>query len=46
MLLGYDQVELEFAPEALEAVAERAVERQIGAGGLRAILEEVMNQSM
>ena len=46
VLLDYDQVELEFAPEALEAVAERAVEREIGARGLRAILEEVMNQIM
>ncbi len=46
VLLDYDQVELDFAPEALEAVAERAVEREIGARGLRAILEEIMNQIM
>ena len=32
--------------EALEAVADRAVSREIGARGLRAILEEVMNQIM
>ena len=46
VLLDYDEVELDFAPEALEAVAQRAVEREIGARGLRAILEEVMNQIM
>ena len=39
-------MELEFTSEALEAVAERAVEREIGARGLRAVLEEVMNQIM
>ena len=45
-LMDYDEVELEFRPEALRAVAERAVERNIGARGLRAILEEVMTQVM
>ena len=45
-LLDYDQVELEFQPEALNAVADRAVERNIGARGLRAILEEVMTSIM
>ena len=45
-LLDYDQVELEFQPEALAAVADRAVERNIGARGLRAILEEVMTSVM
>ena len=45
-LLDYDQVELVFQPEALKAVADRAVERNIGARGLRAILEEVMTQIM
>ncbi|MBQ3556313.1 MAG: ATP-dependent Clp protease ATP-binding subunit ClpX [Oscillospiraceae bacterium] len=45
-LMDYDEVELEFQPEALRAVAERAVERSIGARGLRAILEEVMTQVM
>ncbi len=41
-LLGMDHVELEILPEALEAVAEKAIERQIGARGLRAVMEEVM----
>ena len=45
-LLDYDQVELVFQPEALKAVADRAVERNIGARGLRAILEEVMTSVM
>ena len=45
-LLEYDQVELEFTQEALEAVAGRAVDRGIGARGLRAVLEEVMTRVM
>ena len=45
-LMEYDQVELEFTPEALEAAADRAVERGIGARGLRAVLEEVMTRVM
>ena len=45
-LLEYDEVELEFTQDALEAVADRAVERGIGARGLRAVLEEVMTQIM
>ena len=39
-------VELEFTQDALEAVADRAVERSIGARGLRAILEEIMTRIM
>ena len=45
-LMSYDNVDLEFDQEALEAVADKAVERGIGARGLRAVLEEVMNQVM
>ena len=45
-LLEYDDVDLEFTQDALEAVAGRAVDRGIGARGLRAILEEVMNKIM
>ncbi|MGE4275763.1 MAG: ATP-dependent Clp protease ATP-binding subunit ClpX [Lawsonibacter sp.] len=45
-LLEYDQVELEFGRDALEAVADRAVARGIGARGLRAVLEEVMTRVM
>ncbi len=45
-LLEYDEVELDFSDEALAAVADRAVERGIGARGLRAVLEEVMTKIM
>ena len=45
-LLDYDQVELEFTDEALGAVADLAVERNIGARGLRAILEKTMTRIM
>ena len=42
-LLSYDQVELSFEKGALEAIAEKAIERQIGARGLRAIMEEIQS---
>ena len=45
-LLEYDMVDLEFEPQALEEAAEKAIERGIGARGLRAVLEEVMTQIM
>ncbi len=45
-LMEYDDTELEFTPDALEAVAKKAVDRGIGARGLRAVLEEVMTQVM
>ena len=45
-LFEYDQVSLNFEDSALAAIAERAVERQIGARGLRAIMEEVMTKIM
>ena len=45
-LLEYDMVDLVFEPGALEAVADKSMERGIGARGLRAILEEVMTQVM
>jgi len=41
-----DNVELEFANDALDAVAEQALVRGTGARGLRAILEEVLLQVM
>ena len=37
-----DGVELEFTDEALDAIAEQALKRGIGARGLRAIMEEVL----
>ena len=39
-------VDLVFTPGALEAVADKSVERGIGARGLRAVLEELMTQIM
>ena len=39
-------MELSFEEGALEAVAEKAMERQIGARGLRAILEAIMTDIM
>jgi len=45
-LLGMDNVQLEIQPAALEAVAEKAIERQIGARGLRAVMEETMTKVM
>ncbi len=45
-LLAMDNVELEILPEALEAVAQKAIDRQIGARGLRAVMEETMTKIM
>lgn len=41
-LLQMDEVDLTFTPQALDAVAERALEKKTGARGLRAIIEECM----
>ena len=45
-LLALDHVELEFDPDALRAVAEKALERKIGARGLRAIMEKLLTPVM
>ncbi|MBQ3216487.1 MAG: ATP-dependent Clp protease ATP-binding subunit ClpX [Oscillospiraceae bacterium] len=45
-LLEMDHVTLDFEQTALEAVAQKAIERIIGARGLRAVLEEVMTKIM
>jgi len=45
-LFELDGVELEIEDEALTAIAHMAVEREIGARGLRAIMESVMMDSM
>jgi ATP-dependent Clp protease ATP-binding subunit ClpX len=42
----FDGVELDFEDEALEAIADLAILRQTGARGLRAILEEVLLNTM
>jgi ATP-dependent Clp protease ATP-binding subunit ClpX len=41
-LLELDEVKLEFAEEALEAIAEKAIEKETGARALRAIIEDFM----
>ena len=45
-LFELDGVELEFEQDALEAVVEKAIERNTGARGLRSILEERMRDIM
>ncbi|MDY3282867.1 MAG: ATP-dependent Clp protease ATP-binding subunit ClpX [Dysosmobacter sp.] len=45
-LMEYDDVDLEFQPEALEAIADKAIERNIGARGLRAVMEGLLTQVM
>ncbi len=45
-LMQFDGIELEFEPEALDAIADRAVERGTGARGLRSIIEDVMGEIM
>src|SRR5437868_6536286 len=41
-IIEFDGVELEFADDALEAIADQCILRGTGARGLRAILEEVL----
>jgi len=41
-ILSFEGVELKFTRDALDAVAEEAVKRKVGARGLRIILEELM----
>ncbi|APJ05110.1 ATP-dependent protease ATP-binding subunit ClpX [Silvanigrella aquatica] len=45
-LFSYERVALEFTPEALTAVSQEAIKRKTGARGLRAILEDVMLETM
>ena len=41
-----DNVDLVFTPDSLEAIAEQALKRSTGARGLRAIMEEVLLNTM
>jgi ATP-dependent Clp protease ATP-binding subunit ClpX len=41
-----DRVDLVFTPDSLEAIAEQALKRSTGARGLRAIMEEVLLNTM
>lgn len=45
-LFAIDDVELSFEKEALSAIASKALARKTGARGLRAILEEIMGETM
>lgn len=45
-LFEMDQVELNLEPEAIDAIAEQAMERKTGARGLRSIMENVMMDVM
>lgn len=46
VLLNYDGVQLEFEPDALGAIADKAIEMKIGARGLRSVMEQVMTGIM
>ena len=45
-LFSYDNVRLTFTEDALEAVADKAIERNIGARGLRAVMEGILTKVM
>ncbi|MCE3233152.1 MAG: Clp protease ATP-binding protein [Rickettsiaceae bacterium] len=45
-LFEIENVALQFTPDALTAIAERAIKRKTGARGLRAILEELLLELM
>jgi ATP-dependent Clp protease ATP-binding subunit ClpX len=45
-LFELDDVKLEFDEKSLIAIAEEAISRQTGARGLRAIIEDIMNEIM
>ena len=46
VLLGFDGAELIFDQDAIEAIADKAIERNTGARGLRSIVEETMMDIM
>ena len=45
-LFAYENVSLEFTEDALKRVAQKAIERETGARGLRSILEQVLRKPM
>lgn len=45
-LFDLDKVDLEFTPEALDAIAEKTIARKIGARGLRSIMEDTLKNLM
>jgi ATP-dependent Clp protease ATP-binding subunit ClpX len=45
-LMSYDHVSLEFEEDALGAIADKAIEMEIGARGLRSVMESIMTDVM
>ncbi|MCI5611853.1 MAG: ATP-dependent Clp protease ATP-binding subunit ClpX, partial [Roseburia sp.] len=45
-LFELDDVKLSFEPDAIDAIAEKALERKTGARGLRSIMENIMMDVM
>ena len=45
-LLGYDNVRLEFTEDALGAIADKAIAMEVGARGLRSVMENAMLKIM
>ena len=45
-IFGYEDVTLEFTPEALQAIAQKAISRKTGARGLRSIVEQTLLDTM
>ena len=45
-LFGLENVELEFTTDALQAIAEKALQRKTGARGLRSIVEAILLDTM
>ncbi|MGB3100004.1 MAG: ATP-dependent Clp protease ATP-binding subunit ClpX [Solirubrobacterales bacterium] len=43
-LFDFDGIELVFAPDSLHAIADKAIERETGARGLRSIIEETLQE--
>jgi len=41
-LFDFDDIELVFAPDSLDAIADKAIERETGARGLRSIIEDTL----
>ena len=45
-LLSFDSIDLEFEEDALRCIARQAIEKKIGARGLRSVVEGIMNDVM
>ena len=45
-LFALDRVDLEFEEDALKAVAQKAIDRNTGARGIRSIMEEILSDLM